>query len=53
MVTGEDMALGGEHTVQYIVLVTLKHTPETFMIILISITPIQLIKNLKINKIVQ
>lgn len=44
MVRGEDLTLRGGHTVQYTDPVTQKPTPETYVSILISVTPINLIK---------
>ena len=39
-----DLTLGGEHTTQYTVNVLYKCTPENYMILLTSVTPINSIK---------
>ena len=50
MVMEGDLALGGEHTIQYSVDVSQNCTPETYIILLINVTTIKSIKNLKRSK---
>ena len=45
MVTENDLALGGGHTMQYTDHVTQKCTLETYIILLNNVTPINLIQN--------
>lgn len=49
MVTGGGLTLGGGHTVKYTDLVSLKCTPETFMILLTNATLMNLLKTIKIK----
>ena len=44
MVTEDDLTLGGGHTMQYIDHVSWKCTPETYVILLTSVTQINVIK---------
>lgn len=44
------LGLGGEHTVQHTDDVLEKYTPETYIILLASVTPINSIKNKERNK---
>lgn len=41
----EDLAWGGAHTIQYRDDVLQNYTPETYVVVLTSITPINSIKN--------
>ena len=51
MVIEEDLALGSEHTVQYTDDVLQNCTPETYIILLANITPINSIKTkIQMNK---
>ena len=45
MVTERELALGGEHTVQYTDDVFQNYTLETYIILLTNVTPINLIEN--------
>ena len=51
MVMEDDLTLSGGHTVQYTDLVLQKCAVETYMILLTNVTPINLIKIIKIKKI--
>ena len=42
MVTEDDLRLGGGHTMQYTDGVSWKCTPETYMVLLTNVTPINL-----------